>query len=139
MWLAIEMGLATRFPGGRKPGPQKAFERMQSETREIVGQARRELVEVGDNRGEQLKQLTHLALGVLEEIAALDFDSMTKEKLKLLKLKKDAVVTVLNAQIRVDETVLRPRRPEKLAPILAALLEAAECAGPPSVVPGPES
>ena len=90
---------------------------------------------VMSEHGKELQELTGLSLGVLREILTRK-RAWKGDQLKLQGLKKEAAVSVMNAQMRVDENVLRVRQAEALGPVLAALLTAA---GEPVELPAAEA
>ena len=121
MRLAKALGLIDRFPCGAKKGLRGMIE----EARAVVAAAKAapagsELSE----HGKRLQTLTGKSLDVLESI--LDRKRAWKgDMAKHKALQKETAVSVLNAQMRVDENVLRVRQAEALGPVLAALLTAA--------------
>jgi len=72
---------------------------------------------------EQLNTLTGMALDVTRQILELPCDPIN---LKLLSIQKDAALSVLSTQTKVDENRLREQRPDRLAQILAEIRELEE-------------
>lgn len=75
--------------------------------------------------GEKLTELTGDSLAVMSEIVRRK-KPYSERSHKLKQLQKDVAISAVNAQLRVDENVLRARQQgERLAPVLGALLAAA--------------
>jgi hypothetical protein len=133
MRQARAMGLIDRFPGGRKRGSGKEPKSVQQQAKEVVVQGGRELADDGGGElAQRLRELTDLAIEKLDEVTSVDPATVTRERLQLLRLQKNAAATVLNAQIRVDEETLRAaeRRTERLGLIVAALLAVPDTPAP---------
>jgi hypothetical protein len=69
---------------------------------------------------EQLNTLTGMSLDKTREILELPCDP---NNLKLLSIQKDAALSVLSTQTKVDENRLREQRPDLLAKMLADIKE----------------
>lgn len=82
-------------------------------------------VPAGSSLGEQLTELTGDSLAVMSEIVRRKKPYSDRSH-RLKQLQKDVAISAVNAQLRVDENVLRARQQgERLAPVLGALLAAA--------------
>jgi hypothetical protein len=111
----IAMGMRERFPGGRpkKAASTKGVPREISRARAIVMRERSELSFEPEtpwqdqSHAERLNTLTGKALDVTRDILELPCDP---ENLKLLSIQKDAALSILSTQQRLDETRLRDER-----------------------------
>jgi hypothetical protein len=153
MRAAIAAGLIDRFPQGRKKGDPRLVgkpplylqrranaaateQTVPAAPKEIV-MARRTLAAVPaaepaapvpweqKSRAEQLAELTGKALGLTKALLELPIDP---ENLKLLSIQKDAALSILSTQIKVDEGQLR-QDDTKRALILAEIARRVEETG----------
>ena len=131
MRMAKVMGEIERFPGGRRPkaGPRPAKKRCTNvveQARGVVanGQARLPILPAApwqdQTNAEKLTTLTGKALERTREILELPCDP---GNLKLLAIVKDAALSILSTQVRVDETQLRPRRENAMERLLERIAE----------------
>jgi hypothetical protein len=111
------MGEIERFPGGRRSKTRAAAESLKPG---VVDQARAAVAsEIGaqppalpttwpdQSHPEKLSTLTGKALDTVRHILDLPCDP---ENLKLLSIQKDAALSILATQTKVDENRLRERR-----------------------------
>jgi hypothetical protein len=107
------------------PGRPKGLKRMKAEAEVAIAKIEAAEVEVSSMGGELAEVVTG-SLKVMKEIVRRKrpYKGGDQHKLKVLQL--DAAGKAINAQVRVDENVLRARQGAgALAPVLAALLNAA--------------
>src|SRR5215469_15863224 len=128
---AKRLGLIEKIPGGRpkKGAVVKSAVKEVNQARAVVASRRASiLVEpekpwANQTHAEQLNTLTGKALDVTRQILDLPGDP---GNLKLLSIQKDAALSVLSTQTKVDENRLRAQRPDGLAEILRKIREADE-------------
>ena len=124
------MGAIERFPGGRRrkapalaKGGTKAIE--QARAVAAIERTRLPAMQKSDARNwekkthaEKLRALTGRALDKTKEILELACDP---DNLKLLSIQKDAALSIIAAQVKVDETQLRARDEESHQRALAEI------------------
>jgi len=128
---AKRLGLIEKIPGGRpkKGAVVKSVVKEVNQARAVVA-SRGASIPVEPEKpwatqthAEQLNTLTGKALDVTRQILDLPCDL---GNLKLLSIQKDAALSVLSTQTKVDENRLRAQRPDGLAEILRKIREADE-------------
>lgn len=118
MRAAKAAGLIEKLPG-RPRGLKRQVEEMAKAVAMV------EVPAVSSSLGEKLTELTGDSLAVMSEIVRRK-KPFSERTHKLKVLQKDTAIAAVNAQLRVDENVLRARQQgERLAPVLGALLAAA--------------
>jgi hypothetical protein len=133
----IVMGIRERFPGGRpkKAASSKGVPREISRARAIVMRGRSELpfepetLWQDQSHAERLNTLTGKALDLTRDILELPCDP---ENLKLLSIQKDAALSILSTQQRVDETRLRDQRDDDAVAKILANVKALQAKGKPT-------
>ena len=70
--------------------------------------------------GERLEQVVHMALNEVVAILGFSLDPDDRAFAAILKAKTTILNSVLNAQVRIDETRFRPVKEDRLEGILAA-------------------
>ena len=110
------MGLIEKIPGGRKANAPRAQtdDKVIERARAVVASAGAELlvpVTPWDDQthAEKLGTLTGKALDKTKDILELVCDP---SNLKLLSIRKDAALSIIAAQVKVDETQLRAQNDE---------------------------
>jgi len=85
--------------------------------------AKSQLPAVGNGQGsaERLAVLTAKSLDVAEAILSAPIDLEDK---KLLSIQKDTALSIIATQVKVDESVMRERRIDRLPDMLRRLAEA---------------
>ena len=137
-------GLIEKIPGGRRPGsqPRKTGDKIIDRARMVLAERQAERVaEDGEEAtlpaltgrpweqmspSAKLLTLTGKSMDTINRILDMpDEEGATPAlKLKLLSIKKDAALSVLATQVKVDENRLRKRRGEdNLAKLLKAIAE----------------
>ncbi len=116
------MGMIERFPGGRRPkgrAQAKRGSKVIEQARAVVVPERAELPVApappwqDQTHPEKLSTLTGKALDKTREILDLPCDP---GNLKLLAIQKDAALSVLSTQTKVDENRLRQREDRDRVP-----------------------
>jgi hypothetical protein len=114
-------GVIEKIPGGRKPktpSPRKS-DKVIERARAVVASEGARLPALAKSEArnwakkthaEKLGTLTGQALDKTREILELPCDP---DNLKLLSIQKDAALSIIAAQVKVDETQLRARNEEK--------------------------
>lgn len=110
------MGVIGRFPGGRRPTARpravKSEAKVVEQASAVVANQRAEVSVAPvppwqeQTHAERLNTLTGKALDKTRDILDLPCDP---DNLKLLAIQKDAALSVLSTQVKVDETRLRQR------------------------------
>ena len=139
----IAAGLIDRFPGGKRKAGQapaarsgdRDIDRARAVIRETEPDRPREagerpnlglplvpLVPWSDQSpSEKLATLTDMSLDKIRAIVSLPLDT---ENMKLMSVQKDAAISMLTVQTRVDENCLRARRTDMLPELLRRLAAA---------------
>jgi hypothetical protein len=132
MRRAKAVGLIERFPGGRRPKAKaqaravKREARVIERARAIVASEPAELPAAPvspwneQTHAEKLNTLTGMALDKTRELLELSCDP---ENLKLLSIQKDAALSILSTQTKVDENRLRGRQTDMMPELLRRLAE----------------
>lgn len=134
-------GIIDKIPGGRRrrgEGDTPRVERRLIEAAQrVVAMAKSQLPVVGNgqNSAERLAALTAKSLDVADAILSAPIDFEDK---KLLSIQKDTALSLIATQVKVDESVMRERRvdrmPEMLASLEAVKAEAAAMGWVPNIV-----
>jgi hypothetical protein len=127
---AKAMGLIERFAGGRQPKAKprvvKRRGKVIERARAVVARPRAEPPAVAvspwneQTHAEKLNTLTGMALDKTREILELPCDT---QNLKLLSIQKDAALSILSTQTKVDDNRLRARETDMMPELLRRLAE----------------
>ena len=74
------------------------------------------------DRGERLERLVDAALDTAEEILAMEVDPLFPDAVRVISIKKDAMLGVLNLANKVDENRFRKRSADALQGILEKIM-----------------
>jgi len=127
MQAAKAAGIIDKIPGGRRRRGEGAGPSVEGRLIEVaqrmVAMAKSQLPAVGNGQGsaERLAVLTAKSLDVAEAILSAPIDLEDK---KMLSIQKDTALSIIATQVKVDESVMRERRIDRLPDMLRRLAEA---------------